>query len=76
MRYALKQYEELVSAMWKLFLDTESKKEVTEVKLIKFFKEHKILTEKKQLDELYKQCIFKSKTDTSVIGETIKFTLF
>lgn len=62
--------------MWKLFLDTESRHEITELKLIKFLKEHKVLTEKKQLDELYKQCIFKSKTDTSVIGETLKFPIF
>ena len=41
----------------------ESKQEIPEAKFFKFLRENKILTEKKQMDEMYKQCLFAKKTD-------------
>ena len=58
MRYSLKQYEELINHMWRHSLDTEQKNEVSEAKFVRFLRENKILTEKKQLDEMFKQCVF------------------
>ena len=62
--------------MWRSSLDTEQKNEVSEGKFVRFLRENKILTEKKQLDEMLKQCVFQKKTEDVVIGPTISFTLY
>ena len=61
--YSLKQYQELILSIWRSHLDTENKSEISETKFFKFLRDHKIVTEKKQIDEMYKQCIFASKKE-------------
>ena len=72
----MKQYEELIYHLWKQFLDPELKHEVSEGKFFKFLRENKILTEKKQLDEMYKQCLFAKKTEEVSVGATVPFTVY
>ena len=85
MRYSLRQYEDLISHMWRHSLDTEQKNEVSETKFVRFLRENKILTEKKQLDEMFKQCIFQKKSEelnmgsSSIaikIGSSISYTMY
>lgn len=54
----MKQYEGLIEYLWRVYLDPENKGEVVEQKFFIFLRNNKILTEKKQLDEMYKQCLF------------------
>ena len=58
LRYSLKQYDDLIAHMWKQNLDPEGSHEISEGKFFRFLRENKIITEKKQLDEMYKQCLF------------------
>ena len=57
-RYSLRQYEEVIKHMWTHSIDLEHRNEVSDTKLVRFLRENKILTEKKQLDEMFKQCLF------------------
>ena len=55
------------------------KQEISDGKFFKFLRENKIVTEKKQLDEMYKQCIFVSKKDQNKRiqeGHTVSLALF
>ena len=52
------------------------KQEVTEAKFFRFLRENKILTEKKQLDEMYKQCLFAKKTEEVSVGTTVPLHLY
>lgn len=76
LRYSLKQYEELIMHMWRLYLDPENKQEISEAKFFRFLRENKILTEKKQLDEMYKQCLFTKKTEEVSVETTVPFALY
>lgn len=76
MRFSLRQYEELINHMWRHSLDTEQKNEITDAKLVRFLRENKILTEKKQLDEMFKQCVYQKKSEELTIGNSISFTLY
>ena len=62
--------------MWRHFLDTEMKNEVSEGKFVRFLRENKILTEKKQLDEMFKQCIFQKKSEELNMGSSISYTMY
>ena len=62
--------------MWRHSLDTEQKNEITDAKLVRFLRENKILTEKKQLDEMFKQCVYQKKSEELTIGNSISFTLY
>ena len=53
LRYSLKQYEDLMNHIWSHQLDTEGKNEIPEGKFFRFLRDQKIITEKKQLDEMY-----------------------
>jgi len=74
--YSLKQYEDLINHMWRHNLDPEGKNEISEAKFFKFLRENKIITEKKQLDEIYKQCIFAKKGEEVSVGATVQFSLY
>ena len=76
LRYSLKQYEELIAHMWRHQLDTEQKNEVSENKFVRFLRENKILTEKKQLDEMLRQCVFQKKSEELSVGSAIPFQLY
>ena len=56
-RFALGQYMELIKDTWRT-IDIEGKQEVSEGKIFKFLRENKILTEKKQMEDMMKQCLF------------------
>lgn len=53
-RYSLRQYQELLVHIWRSQLDQENKREIHEEKFFKFLRENKIVTEKKQMDEMFK----------------------
>ena len=76
LRYSLLQYFDLLKHIWKTQLDTENNHEITEGKFYKFLRENKILTEKKQMDEMYKQCIFAKKTEEVNVTASVTFILF
>ena len=76
LRYSLKQYEELITYMWRHHLDTDQKNEVSENKFVRFLRENKILTEKKQLDEMINQCVFSKKSEDLSVGQAIPFLLY
>jgi phage antirepressor YoqD-like protein len=59
--------------MWRHNLDPEGKNEISEAKFFKFLRENKIITEKKQIDEIYKQCIFAKKGEEVSVGATVQF---
>jgi len=62
--------------MWRHQLDTEQKNEVSENKFVRFLRENKILTEKKQLDEMFKQCVYAKKGEELNVGSTIPLLLY
>jgi len=76
MRFSLRQYEELINHMWRHSLDTEQKNEVSEAKFVRFLRENKILTEKKQLDEMFRQCVYQKKTEELTVGSTISYAIY
>lgn len=77
MRFSVKQYEELILHMWRSTnLDPEQTNEVTEGKFVRFLREKKILTEKKQLDEMYRQCLYYKKGEEPSVGATVSFGLY
>ena len=45
---------EFIKDTWRSQLDPEGKQEVTEGKFFKFLRENKILTEKKQMEDMLK----------------------
>ena len=51
--------------MWRA-LDPEQKQEVSERAFFSFLREKKILTEKKQVDEMLRQCLFLKKGEESL----------
>ena len=61
--------------MWRA-LDPEQKQEVSERAFFSFLREKKILTEKKQVDEMLRQCLFLKKGEEATIGATVPFTLY
>ena len=62
--------------MWRSHIDPEGKLEVAEGKVFRFLRENKILSEKKQLDEMYKQCIFAKKGEEVSVGATVQLSQF
>lgn len=62
--------------MWRHYLDPEGKHEVAESKFFRFLRENKILSEKKQLDEMYKQCIFVKKGEDVSVDATVQLSLY
>ena len=76
LRYSLKQYEDLIVHTWKTQLDTEQKQEVTEGKFFRFLRDNKILTEKKQLDEMYKQCLFIKKGEEISVSQSVSYAFY
>lgn len=56
------------------------KGDVAEGKFYKFLRDFKIVTEKKQMDEMFKQCIFTSKKDQNKVilaeGAPMTYVLF
>ena len=75
LRYSLRQYDELIHHLWRA-LDPEQKQEVSERAFFSFLREKKILTEKKQVDEMLRQCLFLKKGEEATIGATVPFTLY
>ena len=57
-------------------MDTEGRQEIPEGKFFRFLRDHKIITEKKQLDEMYKQCLFAKKGDEVTVGATVPLSLY
>ena len=51
---------DLIKDTWRT-IDIEGKQEVSEGKIFKFLRENKILTEKKQMEDMMKQCLFLQK---------------
>ena len=77
LRYSLKQYEEYLHHIWVHNLDNgKGKQEAEESKFFKYLRDEKILTEKKQLDEMFKQCIFVKKGEDIEVGQTVPLTLY
>lgn len=72
----MRQYEGLIEYLWRVFLDPENKGEVNEQKFFIFMRNHKLITEKKQLDEMYRQCLFYKKGEEISVGATVSFTLY
>ena len=54
LRFSLKQYVDLINHLWKTYLDTEHKSEVSDNKFFAFLRQNKIVNERKQMDELFK----------------------
>ena len=54
----------------------EGNQEIPEAKFFKFLRDNKILTEKKQMDEMYKQCLFAKKTDDVKVTANVSYSLF
>lgn len=75
LRYSLRQYDELIHHLWRA-LDPEQKQEVSERAFFSFLREKKILTEKKQVDEMLRQCLFLKKGEEATIGATVPFSLY
>lgn len=74
LRFSLKQYEELIMHIWRHNLDPEGKHEAAEGKFFRLLRENKILSEKKQIDEMFKQCIFAKKGEEVTIDATIQLS--
>ena len=76
LRYSLKQYKDLINHIWHQQLDLDNKQEIPEGKFFKFLRDQKIITEKKQLDEMYKQCLFAKHREEVSVGATVPFALY
>ena len=67
---------ELIKDTWRTQLDPEGKQEVSEGKFFKFLRENKILAEKKQMEDMLKQCLYLQKGHEFPRSSTIPWTLF
>jgi len=53
-------------------MDTDQKNEISENKFFRFLRDHKILAEKKQVDEMIKQCLISPNTlNENILGTTV-----
>ena len=75
-RFALSQYMEFIKDTWRTQLDPEGKQEVSEGKFFKFLRENKILAEKKQMEDMLKQCLYLQKGHEVPRSSTVPWTLF
>lgn len=62
--------------LWRTQLDPDNRQEVSESKFFKFMRENKIVTEKKQLDDMFKQCLFVLKGTEVSVGSTIQLNMY